>query len=89
VRAVGTGALPPPAQATKGEPLAFSKMRKVVFSDPKAPVDTAIYLTAFPAEGAGVDGPAIIEFPGQSVVVPPGARATADGFGNLHVGRAA
>jgi len=86
---VGTGALPPPAQATKGEPLAFSKTRKVVFRDPKAPVDTAIYLTTFPAEGASVDGPAIIEFPGQSVVVPPGARATADGFGNLHVRGAA
>ena len=89
VRAVGTGVLPPPAQATKGEPLAFSRTRKVVFRDPGAPVDTAIYLTTYPAEGASVDGPAIIEFPGQSVVVPPGARATADGFGNLHVRRAA
>jgi len=88
VRAVGTGALPPPAQATKGEPLVYSKTRKAVFRDPKTPVDTAIYLTTFPAEGASVDGPAIIEFPGQSVVVPPGARATADGFGNLHVGGA-
>jgi len=85
VRAVGTGALPPPAQATRGEPLAFSRTRKVVFRDPSAPVDTAIYLTTFPAEGARVDGPAIIEFPGQSVVVPPGACASADGFGNLHV----
>jgi len=85
VRSVGTGALPPPTQATKGEPLAFAKTRRVVFRDPKAPVDTAIYLTTFPAPGATVDGPAIIEFPGQSVVVPPGARATADDFGNLHV----
>jgi N-methylhydantoinase A len=89
VRAVGTGALPPPAQATKGEHLAWSKTRKVVFRDPKVPLDTAVYLTTFPAESAIVDGPAIIEFPGQSVVVPPGARATADGFGNLHVRRAA
>jgi N-methylhydantoinase A len=89
VRAVGTGALPPLAQATKGEPLAFSKTRKVVFRDPQAPVDTAIYLTTFPAEGASVNGPAVIEFPGQSVVVPPGSRATADGFGNLHVRRVA
>ena len=85
VRSVGTGALPPPTQATKGEPLSFARTRKVVFRDPKTPVDTAIYLTAFPAPGATVDGPAIIEFPGQSVVVPPGARATADDFGNLHV----
>lgn len=87
VRAVGTGALPPPAQATKGEPVAFAKTRDVVFRDPKAPVETAIYLTTFPEPGATVDGPAIIEFPGQSVVVPPNARATADGFGNLHVRR--
>jgi N-methylhydantoinase A len=34
-----------------------------------------------------VAGPCIIEFPGQSVVVPPDASATADRFGNLHVTR--
>jgi N-methylhydantoinase A len=49
------------------------------------PLATAIYHTSFPEPGAVVDGPAIIEFPGQSVVVPPDATATADGFGNLHV----
>ncbi len=87
VRAVGTGALPPPALATKGEPLVFVKTRKVVFRDPHAPVEAAIYRTTFPESGATLDGPSIIEFPGQSVVVPPGARATADGFGNLHVRR--
>ena len=84
VRAVATAALPPPAAATKGERLVLAGRRPVVFRDPKAPVDTAIYRTSFPEPDASVDGPAVIEFPGQSVVVPPGATASADRFGNLH-----
>ena len=48
-------------------------------------VDTAIYRTSFPRDGETAQGPAIIEFPGQSVVVPPGATATSDRFGNIHV----
>jgi N-methylhydantoinase A len=87
VRVMGSAALAPPAVATKGEPLVSHRSRKVVFHDPKTPVDTAIYLTTFPQAGAMARGPAIIEFPGQSVVVPPGMTATADSFGNLHVSR--
>ena len=87
VRVMGTAALTPPAVATKGAPLRSHKSRKVVFGDPKQPVETAIYLTNFPQAGATVNGPAIVEFPGQSVVVPPGMTATADNFGNLHVAR--
>ena len=86
-RSVGTGALPPPAQATKGEPLTYVKSRPVVFTDANAPVETKIYETSFPQSGAQVEGPCIIEFPGQSVVVPPGYGARADDFGNLHVKR--
>jgi N-methylhydantoinase A len=89
VRVVGAGALPPPALATEGEALEPVGKRKVVFRDAKKPVETAIYRTTFPKADAEVDGPAIIEFPGQSVVVPPGAKAKADGFGNLHIKRAA
>jgi N-methylhydantoinase A len=85
VRAMGIGALPPPALSTKGEPLRPHRTRPVVFDDPAKPLDTAIVLTAFPQEGSRVQGPAVIEFPGQSIVVPPGAVATADRFGNLHV----
>ncbi len=87
VRAVGTAALPPPGAAAAGMPLVAARTRKVVFDDPREPLDTAIYLTTRPRAGATVAGPAIVEFPGQSVVVPPGARATADEFGNLHVER--
>jgi N-methylhydantoinase A len=48
-------------------------------------LETAIYKTRYPAPDARVEGPAIIEFPGQSVVVPPAGSAVADKFGNLHV----
>lgn len=85
VRVTGTGALPPPTLSTAGDELRLVKTRKVVFDDPTTAVETAIYLTTFPKAGTEVSGPCIIEFPGQSVVVPPGARAHADRFGNLHV----
>jgi N-methylhydantoinase A len=85
VRVTGTGALPPPVLTTVGDDLAPVKSRKVVFDDPSKAVETTIYRTTFPKSGARVSGPCIIEFPGQSVVVPPGAQADADQFGNLHV----
>jgi N-methylhydantoinase A len=85
VRAVGKAALPPPAIATKGDPLKLITSRRVVFHDALVPLETAIYRTAFPEANASVKGPAIIEFPGHSVVVPPHAHATTDRFGNIHV----
>jgi N-methylhydantoinase A len=85
VRVTGTGALPPPALTTAGDELKPVKSRKVVFDDPASAVETTIYRTSFPKAGTEVSGPCIIEFPGQSVVVPPGAQAHADQFGNLHV----
>ncbi len=85
VRAIGIGSLPPPSLAIKGEPLTFVQTRSVIFRDPKAPVETAIYRTTMPLAGEKVDGPCIIEFPGQSVVMPPNSRATVDDYGNLHV----
>jgi N-methylhydantoinase A len=85
IRVMGAGALPPPALATKGERLEPRGSRPVVFRDAKKPVETAIYRTSFPKDGETAQGPAIIEFPGQSVMVPPGASAKADRFGNIHV----
>jgi N-methylhydantoinase A len=85
VRVMGTGALPPPALATKGERFEPRGKRSVVFRDAKTSVETVIYRTSFPKDGETAHGPAIIEFPGQSVVVPPGASAKADSFGNIHV----
>jgi N-methylhydantoinase A len=85
VRVIGSAALPPLQGASASDPLEPRATRTVVFDDPSAPVATAIYRTSRPREGSEVSGPCIIEFPGQSVVVPPGARARADRFGHLHV----
>jgi N-methylhydantoinase A len=85
VRVVGLAALPPTGVLSEGEGLRRVGTRDVVFDDPTQPVATTIYATSFPAAGTRVEGPAIIEFPGQSVVIPPGASATADELGNLHV----
>ena len=84
-RAIARGVLQPPAARAQGTPLESAGTRRVVFDDPAAPIETAIYKTRYPAPDVKVDGPAIIEFPGQSVVVPPSGSAVADQFGNLHV----
>jgi N-methylhydantoinase A len=84
-RAIARGFLQPPAARPQGSPLAYAGTRRVVFDDPATFLETAIYKTRYPAPDAKVEGPAIIEFPGQSVVVPPGGSAVADEFGNLHV----
>jgi N-methylhydantoinase A len=85
VRATGTGALPPPALAARGGNFERRGTRPVFFRDARRAIDTAIYRTSFPRDGEAAQGPAIIEFPGQSVVVPPGASARADRFGNIQV----
>ena len=85
VRVVGQGRLPPPALSAQGEVLKPAGTRQVVFNDWKQALPTAIYKTVFPQPGAEIAGPAIIEFPGQSVVVPPNGSARADKHGNLHV----
>jgi N-methylhydantoinase A len=88
VQTTGTVHLPPPDMLGAGDQLTKVGSRPVFFDDPKTPIPTSIYRTVFPPPGATVEGPCIIEFPGQSVVVPPSARATADRYGNLHVERA-
>ena len=50
-------------------------------------METAVYHTSYPPPGSQAEGPCIIEFPGQSVVVPPNYTASADKFGNLLVKR--
>lgn len=85
VRAVGTGALTPPALASKGEEPRPGQSRRVVFDDATRAHDCAVWHASVPKEGWSIVGPAIIEFTGQSVMVPPGAQVTADQLGNLHV----
>jgi N-methylhydantoinase A len=85
VRAAGSadaGEAPRPASGT---PLVTVGARDVVFDDPAAPVSATVYRTAFPAAGERVEGPCLVEFPGTTAVVPPGAHAVTDEHGNLHV----
>lgn len=85
VRAVGTGALPPPAMTSRGEMPRRGVSRNVYFHDAERPHECSVWHASVPSEGWSVDGPAIVEFTGQSVVVPPGASGRADRLGNLHV----
>jgi N-methylhydantoinase A len=55
--------------------------RPVAFEGRFAP--TPIYDRAALPIGAAIDGPAIVEEPGSSTIVPPGFNASVDGFGNL------
>ncbi len=85
VRVAGVGSLPPPPLKTRGDAPADAGWRDVVFDDPARPVATKIWRVTFPAPDTRLEGPCIVEFPGQSAVVPPGGKARADEFGNLHV----
>ena len=48
-------------------------------------VDTGIYERQKLGVGAAVDGPAIIEQPDTTTVMPPGTRCTVDDYGNLAI----
>lgn len=85
LRVSGSASLAAGMAEGQGDMPALVGTRKVVFDDPDTPVDTTIYRVRHPAPGTEIAGPAIIEFPGQSVVVPPGATASADNLGNLHI----
>src|ERR1039458_4841277 len=85
VRTIGHGKLNPAATAMQGDPLTVVGARDVVFDDPKKPVRSCIYRIRFPRPNEEVVGPCIVEYPGQSVVVPPGSAARSDVSGNLHV----
>jgi N-methylhydantoinase A len=87
VRVVATSTVPVAPRASRDESIALVAERDVYFDDHTAAARTRIYKTSFPQAGTEIAGPAIIEFPGQSVVVPPGATARADASGNLHVRR--
>jgi len=85
VRAVGRAVLAAPAPPRPGTVPERCGERDVVFADPAHPEPTAIYKTDFPAPQTDLRGPCIVEYPGQSVVVPPGWHAHGDDSGTLHV----
>jgi N-methylhydantoinase A len=85
IRVTGSGALPPPPLQARGDAPIIHGLRDVVFDDPSATVSCTIWRTDFPAPGSRFVGPCIVEYPGQSAVLPPGATGEVDSFGNLHV----
>lgn len=85
VRAIGTLPLESPTPEDHGDTLELQDTRPVVFEDPESPVETAVYRTDRPAPGVGIDGPAVVEYPGHTAVVPPAATARTGDACKLHV----
>jgi N-methylhydantoinase A len=52
VRAVGSAGLPPAARVAEGSPIKRVGTRSVVFRDVSRPLETVIYATNYPKEGA-------------------------------------
>ena len=85
VRALATRALAHQTIPPAGAELRLLGSRDVWFDDPRSPSLTDVYAVEHPAGGQVVEGPCLIEAPGQTVVVPPGSTATSDDLGNLIV----
>ena len=85
VRITGSGPLPPPPLQARGDTPERVGTREVIFDDPAISTPCSIWRTTFPAPGSLFEGPCIVEYPGQNAVLPPGAKAHVDAFGNLHV----
>ena len=83
VRVTATARLGSSPAPVAGDSVRPSGSRPVVFDDPDAPLDTAVYTAELPAAGQRIEGPALVEFPGHTVVVPPDWQARTDDHGNL------
>jgi N-methylhydantoinase A/oxoprolinase/acetone carboxylase beta subunit/N-methylhydantoinase B/oxoprolinase/acetone carboxylase alpha subunit len=68
-----------------GEAIEPSSTRKAWFPESGDFVETAIYRADKIGPGQKIEGPAILERMGDTVVVPPGTTATVDGIGNIHL----
>lgn len=73
------------AGAATGEEFEKVGTRPVVFDDANNPDDTTVYRVRWPAAGQKLAGPALVSLPGCVVVIPPGATATTDALGQIHV----
>jgi N-methylhydantoinase B len=85
LRATATVALSGSTVPTPDGVLIFVGSRSVIFDDPAKPQMCPVFQTSFPGPNLFVDGPALVEFPGQTLVVPPGAGAHTDEWGNFIV----
>jgi N-methylhydantoinase A/oxoprolinase/acetone carboxylase beta subunit/N-methylhydantoinase B/oxoprolinase/acetone carboxylase alpha subunit len=85
LRATATIALPGSTQPSPSGELISMGTRSVIFDNPAAPQICPVYRTSFPQQDLIVQGPCLVEFPGQTLVVPPGAEARTDQWGNFVV----
>ena len=85
LRATATVALPLPVEPAPDDELVEVASRSVVFDDPEAPELCRVYRTRQPRPNVELSGPCLVEFPGQTLVVPPGATARTDQWGNVVV----
>ncbi|GAA4920340.1 N-methylhydantoinase A [Actinomycetospora succinea] len=88
-RVRGRGVLPfspelPPLETGDGEP-PVSGRRPVYLEIGQGFVDTPIYDYAALRAGHVITGPAVVEVPTTTVVVPEGRTGTVDELGNLHI----
>jgi N-methylhydantoinase A len=78
--------LPPLAAAEGPDPAAAETGRRPVFLEVgRGFVDTPIYDYAALRAGHVITGPAVVEVPTTTVVVPDGRTGTVDGLGNLTI----
>lgn len=87
IRVVGMGDLAKPQlpklnKTGKAED-AYKETRKVYFEETDGFTDTKIYERERLLEGAVFDGPAIVEQPDTTTVMPPGCQTTVDAYGNM------
>ncbi|MBI3089831.1 MAG: hydantoinase/oxoprolinase family protein [Candidatus Tectomicrobia bacterium] len=59
--------------------------REVYFPESAEPIKTAIYDGDALRPGDQLDGPAILEYMGTTIVVPAGQHASMDGYRNIHI----
>jgi N-methylhydantoinase A len=65
------------------ERAAPEERRPVVFDDPQQPVEARILWRPGLAAGTEIVGPAVIEEPNSTILVPPGDQARIDPWGNI------
>src|SRR5262249_53773410 len=67
----------------EAEPAAPPEHRTVVFDDAARPVEARILWRPGLAAGAKIAGPAVVEEPNSTTLVPPGDHAVIDPWGNI------
>ncbi|MEE8449789.1 MAG: hydantoinase/oxoprolinase family protein [Thermodesulfobacteriota bacterium] len=88
LRIVAFGKLPKPklpklSKSGRSVKEAFKEKRKVFFEDAHGFTKTSIYDRGLLPPGAVIKGPAIVEQPDTTTVMPPGCQARVDDYGNL------